>query len=165
MSEQREIEIEGTKYQLELFGAKEGQRVFFKLVTFLGPMLGAAAGGSWKTVGPALETFARSATPEQFESLTDAFAAKTKVIHMAQTKDGLKPVPVQLSKVYDTHFARRYKALFAWLMWAVKENFESFLGSEDNGGLLDMLGLVKVSKSSAQKESIGSSGDQESAPE
>jgi hypothetical protein len=165
MSETRTKEIDGHTYTLELFGAKEGQKVFFRLVTFLGPTLGAAAGQGWKNIGPALETFARSATPEQFESLIDCFAVKTTLTLIAKTKGGDKPITTQLSKVYDTHFARRYKALFSWLLWAVQENFESFLGSGEDGGLLDILGLVKVSQSNVPKESIGSSGGPESPPE
>lgn len=165
MAEQRTIEIEGHTYKLDLFGAKEGQRVFFRLITFLGPMVGAAAGGGgWKGIGPALETFARSATPEAFEGLAETFAEKTTLMLTAKTKTGDKAVQVQLSKVYDTHFAQRYQALFTWLGWAVKENFESFLGSGGKDSLLDLLGLVRVSKSSAPTESTGSSGDPESPP-
>jgi hypothetical protein len=123
-------------YELQVFGSKEGQRVLLLLARFLGPALGTIAEKGMGSIGNALETFARTANPDDLEALTDAFTAKTVLLREATTTKGKQTVRINLSDIYDQHFARKYVDLFQWLAWCVTENYSDFLGSKAVAGLI-----------------------------
>lgn len=158
----RETEIKGIKYQLTIFDALEGQERWFQLLLFLGPALGGAISSGSEdltAIGPAVVSFCKTTTSKQYLDLIKAFAEKTNVLKEAKTAKGVQEIPVQLSKIYGAHFTGDYRSSMSWFLWAIKENFESFLDSDDKEKLLSAIGLMKASKSVAP-ESIGSSGDQ-----
>ena len=140
MIERREKRIGKTTYKVEQFGAKQGRLVLFRLFRLLGPAMSALAEGGdpGDMIGRALRRFAESANESDFDSLCEAFAAKTKVVHEATTAGGTVGVDLDLAADFDSHFANNYGEMLQWLAFAIEANYASFLG--ENGAALEKLG-------------------------
>lgn len=160
----RTTEIQGHKYELTLFGAKQGQRVLVRLGKCLGPAAAAILEkGSKGGIPEAIRLFVQSLAPEDLDFLTDQFAGSCKLILMMTTAAGPQPNPQPLANLYDHHFARRYPAMFTWLAWCISENYSSFFGDQGIGALSAL--VPDLSKFRSPKDSTGSSGESSRTPE
>jgi hypothetical protein len=138
--ETRTTEIQGHKYELTLFGAKQGQRVLVRLGKCLGPAAAALLEkGSAGGVADAIRQFVHSLGEDDLDYLTEQFAGSCNVVLVMTTKAGPKENPQPLSKLYDHHFARRYPAMLAWLGWCISENYASFFDGQGLGALSDLV--------------------------
>jgi hypothetical protein len=156
--EVRSKEIEGFTYELTLFGAKQGQRVWLRLAKCLGPAAVEILSQGSAGVGPAVAAFLGGIGEDDLDFLTGQFAGSCKLVLIMTTAAGPKPNPQPLSNLYDQHFARRYPALIAWFTWAVSENYASFF---DASALLGALSAVipKLSGYLSRAALTGSSGE------
>lgn len=156
--ETRTQEIQGHTYELTLFGAKVGQRVWLRLAKCLGPGAAELLTRGSEGVGPAVAAFLAGVGEDDLDFLTASFAGNCKLVLTMTTKVGPKPNAIPLAGQYDQHFAQRYPALFAWLAWAIKENYASFF---DAAGLLGALSEVipKASALLSRTDLTGSSGE------
>lgn len=155
--ETRETEIGGHKYELTLYGTREGQRVLFRLFKILGPAAAQLLSQGRQGIAPAITSVVQSASQADLDYLIDEFASKTKVVLTAQTDAGDKPVKVDLKGRYDQEFGRRYGDALAWLIWAITENYSDFLGDWVKD-LFARKSLVRSGSKSPQG-STGSSGE------
>jgi hypothetical protein len=83
--------------------------------------------GEGLVAGRALREFSLSVTAADLREITDVLAKGSEVeLH---TKAGAF---VPLDTIAKTHFPERYNEWLLWLVFAVKVNFESFLGGLGN---------------------------------
>lgn len=161
--ETRTTDIQGHKYELTLFGAKQGQRVFLRLAKCLGPAAAAVLErGSAGGIPEAIRQFVTSLGEDDLDWLTDQFAGSCQLVLMMTTAAGQKPNPQPLTAMYDHHFARRYPALIAWLIWCITENYASFLDGQGLGALSAL--VPDLSKFGSRQGLTGSSGGSSQTP-
>lgn len=135
-----------TEYEVQQFGARKGREVLFTLTTMLGPAAAGFLKGGLSEGGilAAIQAFSETAKVEDFSRLCDEFASCTTV-HLP-TITG-QPLKVDLSKVFDDHFAGAYGDMLAWLAFAIGVNYSNFfaLTGPGNAGssLLEALGVRK----------------------
>lgn len=152
----RKTTIAGHEYELTVFAQKQGQGVLIRLFKVFGPAAGELMSKGSQGVGAAFRAFA-DIDERDLMYLIDVFAEKTKLYMPTISAAGEGGVWVPLKTQYDAHFGQRYGDSLTWLIWAIKENFSSFLSGQ---GLESLKALFpEVFKSKPQKDSIGSSGE------
>lgn len=130
-------DIEGCSYEITQLGAIKGSAVFVRVLKMLGPAL--ATGNVGSLLGALDEA--------DVKYLVDAFAPLTNV-----------PGQGQLDKIFDLHFAGRYKALVQWLLACLQVNYGEFLQGKVGSlaGALGAAGLGPSASSSPPMRTPGS---------
>lgn len=138
--------IDGFTYKVTQLGAKEGRRVFARLVSTLGGAVGALAkevmnasegkqeGGVDAAQGVA--SFADRITPETLDFFCDTFSTYTLICHGATEQP--------MAREFDDHFAGRYAQMVQWLIFCIEVNFGSFL--KGLGDIVALSGLQSKAK-------------------
>lgn len=129
--------IEGTTYDVSQLDASTGSKMLVRLGKLIGPVLIELAKGNEADLGAALANISDA----DLDIINDTFA-KATVVHL-----GGDQAP-QLSRVFATHFAGNYGAMFEWLKFSVEVNYGNFLG-----GVLAKMKLASAAKS--KPESVG----------
>jgi hypothetical protein len=128
----------------------------------LGPTLAAVLEGAkslsevledGKAASAALREFSRSLSAEDLREINKALIGSSKI--QSQTQAGTM---VPLASVSEKHFPEHYNEWLVWLVFAVRVNFESFLGGLGNVESF-LAGLRKVQASGSPMDSTGTSGD------
>lgn len=133
-SEQSTIGEHG--YEITTFGAKKGQAVLLRLFKVLGPAAAEIASKGAEGIGSALALAAGGIADADLDFVLEALAQNTKVTLIAHGTAGAQGVPVDLSKIYDGHFAGRWDEWALWIGWGVQVNFASFFGGKALAKLL-----------------------------
>lgn len=133
--------IDGFTYKVTQLGAKEGRRVFARLVSTLGGAVGALAKevtgeGNGADAAQGVASFADRITPETLDFFCDVFAPYTLVCN--------GPSELPMSKEFDDHFAGRYAQMVQWLVFCIEVNFGSFL--KGLGDIVALSGLQQKAK-------------------
>lgn len=142
--------IESDSYQITKLGAIQGRGVLLRLVKALGPSFAEAAKGAElpTLIASAIEGIKES----DFEFICDLLAQHTRIVRGEKA-------PL-LSDQFDAHFSGRYGAMIAWLIEALRVNFENFF--EEVQTLLPKKQAAPERGGSASKspmESTGQSGE------
>jgi len=141
MIQEKTFEINGQRYRIQQLGAREGRRVWLKLLKVLsGPLKAAseAEGGVTEMLlVKALASLFDAVDDEMFDELCEVFGKKTQVYVKESDK-----WPELTGVVFDTHFARNYVAMMQWLGECVVFNFGSFLGEASIGDAIAQLRKV-----------------------
>ena len=153
--QQRRVTVDGVEYNLEQLGAVQGRRFVLRLMSNAAPIIQRLAETdelNEQAVFAALGVGLGNLDADLVEELSDAFAKKTKV-HVGE-------IWMDLTPIYDQHFAGSYLSLGKWLFECMKLNFADFLG-----GSSDALASVraKISASKAPKTVTPTSGESSSA--
>jgi hypothetical protein len=125
--------IGGTVYTVTPFGARKGRTVLFQLTKLLGGAMGALAGSGG--IAEAVSAWSASAREEDFTAVCSALESCTTFAVDVDGKGGVV-VPMPLADVFDDHFAGRYDAMVAWLVFALETNFSSFFSGSLVAGFL-----------------------------
>lgn len=110
-------------YELTQFGAREGREILALLVRVLGP--GLAELGADQSPAVAMGRVAAGITGQDFATLTDAVARKTKLILTAQFNGSQGTTalePFDLAPRFDEHFAGRYGEMIELVLFAIELN-------------------------------------------
>jgi hypothetical protein len=158
--EAKERRIGASHYRITQLPAKRGRAMLVRFVRLLGPGAGAFVGGLGRGkasldaalgigIADGLHDLCTRLNDEDLSAICDEFATYTVVI---QSRD----IELQLSKVFDDHFAGRYDEMLAWLRACCEVNFSSFFGASSVGDPLAKLMQV-LSKWQPQPASTGTS--------
>lgn len=123
--------IDGDLYEMSLFGATQGYRLFHRLFKMFGPSFGklidAVADSNLQDVNlssdavvTALRSLTDSVSEADLDVLIDALRKQT-LVGVGGTE---KTVP--LAGVFELHFSGRIGTMFKWLGWGVKVQYSSF---------------------------------------
>lgn len=124
--------IDGDLYEMTLFGATQGYRLFHRLFQMFGPSLGqlvdATAGGkNIQDVDLASDAVVRMlkdlVTRVGQDDLDAVIAALKNQTHVGI---GGSDQTVPLSGVFELHFSGRIGTMFSWLAWGLKVQYQSF---------------------------------------
>jgi hypothetical protein len=136
--ETRERRIGGVTYRVTLLGAKQGTAMLVRLTRLLGPGAGSFILGVSRTqgegedvlasalalgVGEALHELARRLREDEVGALLADLATQTVVVKSAELE-------LQLSDIYDEHFAGKYHELMQWARFSLEVNFTGFFGGK-----------------------------------
>lgn len=136
---QKSSVIDGYQYRVRQFGATEGMQVLTSLTKILAPSAAHFVPGlgqdtemsvdllmssniSTDVLSSAVERLAVNLTSESVADVVSRLATHTDIFGPGFGDQG-----APLDTHYDDHFAGRYKALFSWILFALKVNFGSFL--------------------------------------
>jgi hypothetical protein len=134
--EKRKTEFGNHVYEMTTLGTKIGQKVLLRLFRILGPAAAEVLSKGEEGIGSALSLASNSTTDADLDFVTETMAAQCTVRIPLTTQAGPGHTdPVDLSKVYDGHFAGRWDEWALWIGWCVRENFGSFF----EGKALEML--------------------------
>lgn len=162
--ESKERRIGATTYRITQLPAKRGRAMIVRLVRLLGPGAGAFVGGVGRGgaggrgfdtalgigLGDAIIDVATRINDEDLGAICDEFATYTVVVQSRE-------IELQLSKVFDDHFAGKYDEMLEWLRACAEVNFTSFFGASSSaGGLLARL-MALASKLPSPTASTGTS--------
>ena len=123
--------IDGDLYEMTLFGATQGYRLFHRLFKMFGPSFGQLIDAVADTdiqdvnlssagVVSALRSLSESVTEADLDVLIDALRKQTHV-----GVGGIEKT-VPLSGVFELHFSGRLGTMFKWLGWSLKIQYGSF---------------------------------------
>lgn len=158
--EAKERRIGAHQYRITQLPAKRGRAMLVRFVRLFGPGAGAFVGGLGRGkagfdsalgvgIADALMDLCTRMNDEDVAAICDEFSQYTMVV---QSRD----VELQLSKVFDDHFAGRYDEMLAWLRACCEVNFASFFGASGGGAPLTKL-MELLSKWQPQTASTGTS--------
>lgn len=132
--------IDGYQYVVRQLGARTGRKIADELFRALLPALIelAASGDDKKGVKlesiiegltaasarNAIEIALKALPPARVDALIDTLAGLTDIYSPGSDEFGDSGAP--LSRQFDDHFAGRYKAMYQWLVFALKVNFADF---------------------------------------
>lgn len=146
-------EIGGKEYCVTQLGAEDGQRLFFKLLKFVGPSV-AALLREWRgrvdeqgkpqldvrVLSSALSEFMSQLSYGEFRDFVDTFMKSTALIGDADER-GNKP-RVNLDKMKALAFVGDYGSLVKWLGFCLEVNYSSFFA--DMGAMLPPNGAASA---------------------
>lgn len=124
--------IDGDLYEMTLFGATQGYRLFHKLFQMFGPSFGRlmdALGDkqdiqdvnlSSEAAVAALESLTTTVKQADLDLIVDALKKCTHV-----GVDGTEKT-VPLGGVFELHFSGRVWSMFKWLAWGLQVQYGSF---------------------------------------
>jgi hypothetical protein len=134
-------EIDGYRYAVLPFMATEGRRISLELVRAIGPALAHILGDgpvskatiadlqvSPDAIGHAINSAFNHLSLERIDALIARLAEQTDAYG-----DGFGDAGAPLDKQFDEHFAARYKAMYQWLMFALRVNFADFFPGGHGG--------------------------------
>ena len=126
--------IDGDRYEMTLFGATQGYRLFHRLFKMFGPSFGHLVdamsgdkGASIRDVNlasdaavSALKRLVDDVHEADLDHLIDALRKQT---HVA-AGGGQNSIP--LAGVFEVHFQGRMGTMFKWLAWGLRVQYASF---------------------------------------
>lgn len=115
----REVQIhniDGTDYRIQQLGAKVGKTVLMRLFRIAGPAMEAKDDEQVTRLLGALGD-------AEVDFLCETFA-KTTAVCMTNAKG--QACELELSNIFDEHFAGKYDLMLKWLWACIKANFETF---------------------------------------
>lgn len=130
--ERNSTTIDGDRYEMTLFGATQGYRLFYRLFKMFGPSFGRLVeamkdGASIQDVDmagdaavAALKSLAVDVHEADLDHVIDALKKQT---HVGQ---GGSDKTVPLAGVFEVHFQGRLGSMFKWLAWGLKVQYQSF---------------------------------------
>lgn len=165
-----ETTIGANTYVVTQLGALQGRNVLLVLTRMIGPAVSGLIKGNtgerikvskgendplalfdqWGgNIAGALEAWCAHASEKDFALVCDAFAERTKV-RVPTTHSNAASVDVDLSKVFDSHFAGSYGEMLLWLAFCVRFNYASFLSeiASEVTGSLAKLGIQRTASKS-----------------
>lgn len=162
--EAKERRIGATTYRITQLPAKRGRAMLVRFVRLVGPGAGAFVGGMGRGkagfdaaigigIADALHDLCTRLNEEDLSVICDEFATYTVVVKSHE-------IELQLSKVFDDHFAGRYDEMFQWLRACCEVNFASFFGSSSGANPLAKL----VDLLSKWQSPMGSTGTSTASP-
>lgn len=124
--------IDGDRYEMTLLGATQGYRLFHRLFQMFGPSLGklldaASSAGNIQDVDLASEGVVdlfRALTTDVREQDLDYLIESLKKQTHVSPGDTEKTVP--MTGVFELHFSGKMGAMFRWLAWGLKVQYQSF---------------------------------------
>jgi len=127
--------IDGDRYEMTLFGATQGYRLFHRLFRMLGPSLGHLLDalvqvGDIRSVDLSSDAVAngiRTLTATLHEAdLDHVIDSLRKLTHVGV--DGSSQT-VPLSGVFEAHFQGRIGSMFKWMGWGLQVQYSSFMSA------------------------------------
>lgn len=127
--------IDGDRYEMTLFGATQGYRLFHRLFRILGPSFGKLMDavvdtGDIRDVDLSSDVVAagiRALTESVKESDLDyVIDAMKKCTHVGP---GGTEKTIPLSGVFEVHFQGRIGTMFKWLGWGLQTQYGSFVSA------------------------------------
>ena len=119
------VTVGDTTYSIRQMGARQGRRVWFKLVSALSGGLKeirhgveSMADAGLNDLGSAIQGALNGLGEEDFDSVCQTLAEHTAVVFGSRQ--------VELSVMFDDHFAGHYLEMTKWLVEALKANFADF---------------------------------------
>ena len=124
--------IDGDRYEMALFGATQGYRLFHRLFRMFGPSFGRLVdamkdGGSIQDVDmasdaavSALKSLVSDVTEADLDHVIDSLKKQTHVGAGGTDKT------IPLAGVFETHFQGRLGSMFKWLAWGLRVQYQSF---------------------------------------
>jgi tail assembly chaperone len=136
MREVQNHTVDNQTYRIQQLGAKQGRLVLGRLLRLAGPAA-EADDPITKLLG--------ALSDSEIDFLCDTFAKTTRV---AGTNANGQEVELELSGIFDDHFAGRYGAMIKWLWACLQCNFGSFIeGLGISADKLQALAMAKSAKS------------------
>src|ERR1700753_1784819 len=162
-------------YRVTLLGAKEGERMAWKLAKLLAPSAAAAADGFASAPSKPNAAQGEEGVAEMIAMVIGASWGLTRLIDLVDpaeleamqlllakyTEVELKPDQTpNLAKVFDDHFAGRYDVLMQWFAFALEVNFSSFfaVSASANVGALAKRIITLMASLSTRPPSTPSTG-------
>lgn len=157
----KQFTIDGDTYEITQLGAKQGRKIWLKLVQVAAaPLKELSTPGttlSEATLLAALGAAVESLDEQTAEQLYEAFG-ETCTLQLANGN-----APKLTGVIFDQHFAGRYVPMSKWLWECVRFNFASFLDGTSIGSLTDLAkratAVVGASRPISPQASTGSSGE------
>jgi len=124
--------IDGDRYEMTMFGASQGYRIFHRLFKILGPVLGKVMDAavdvqdirdvdlSSGAVAEGLQALSGAMKESDLDYLIDAMRKCTHVGIGGSEKT------TPLAGVFEMHFSGRIGSMFKWLAWGLKVQYSSF---------------------------------------
>lgn len=126
--------IDGDLYEMTLFGATQGYRLFLRLFKMLGPTLGKVMDAVGEDSGniqdvnlssdaavAAIDALTSHVRESDLDHLIEALKKQTHVGVGGSSKT------VPLAGVFEMHFSGRLNSMLRWLIWGLKVQYASFL--------------------------------------
>jgi hypothetical protein len=165
--ESKERRIGGTTYRITQLPTKRGRALLVRFVRLCGPGAGAFVGGIGRArssfdaalgagIADALHDFCTRLNEDDLAAICDEFAVYTVVVQSRE-------IELQLSKIFDDHFAGKYDEMFQWLRACCEVNFSSFFAVSSGANPLEKLMQI-LSKWQSQTTSTGTSTASPPAP-
>ncbi len=156
------FEVDGDQYEITQLGAKQGRKLWLKLLHSIAPAIKELSKSEVKTLDKSVVLAALSAAIENLddattEALYEAYGATCTVL-IRETGN----TPNLTGAVFDQHFAAKYVSMSKWLWECTSYNFGSFLSDTSFGSVKSLFKRVAaetLSKSESPKDSTGSSGE------
>lgn len=156
----------GARFRITQLGAKQGSKVFTRLVKRFGPSIAELAKGfeggvesladvDVSAVGSAIERFTDKLTDDDVTYLCDTFALRCEV----QIGDPSEDRWVPLDRNFDHYFAAKYGLMLRWLWACMEVNFADFFAESSGAGFLARAAAMRTARSKSPTSSPGISGD------
>lgn len=158
--EAKDKRIGATNYRITQLPAKRGRAMLVRFIRLFGPGAGAFVGGLGRGkagfdaalgfgIAEGLHDLCTRLSEEDLSAICDEFATYTVVV---QSRD----IELQLSKIFDDHFAGKYDEMLSWLRACCEVNFASFFAGSSGDAPLAKLMQV-LSRWQPQTASTGTS--------
>lgn len=124
--------IDGDLYEMTLFGATQGYRLFHRLFRMFGPSFGRLVDAmadksgiqdvdlSGEAAVSVLKSLAVDVSEADLDHIIEALKKQTHVGANGTSKT------IPLSGVFELHFSGRMGSMFRWLAWGLRVQYASF---------------------------------------
>jgi len=124
--------IDGDRYEMTLFGATQGYRLFHRLFKMFGPAFGKVMDAVSETGDIQDVNLSSDAAVAALEALThhvrdtdlDVMVEALKKVTHVGVAGSDKTVP--LAGVFELHFSGRIASMFKWMGWGLKVQYGTF---------------------------------------